>query len=77
MAFTPLQRKAALTERDMSPTKIAAGLPFTKQYVSMVMWNRRRNADVERAIAEAMGLPVDVVFDPPESAVAPAAGSVD
>jgi hypothetical protein len=74
MAFTPLQRKAALTERDVTPTKLAPAVGFTSQYVSMVMWGTRRNAQVERAIADAIGLPVDVVFDPIDKPE-PAAGT--
>jgi hypothetical protein len=67
MALNRFERKALLPYGQV--TRIARRLRRSVPHVSMVLNDRRRDARVERALAEAMGRPVHEVF-PVECAVA-------
>lgn len=74
MPMTAKDRKIALLRRDVTMSAIARRLGVTTGHVSQVVAGRRRSPTVERAVAEAVGLPVGRVF-PPLPAPAPLAAS--
>lgn len=62
MAMTRWERKAAL--RHGAVTEIARRVGVTKQHVSHVLNDKRRDRKVEVAAARMIGRPVDDVFEP-------------
>jgi transcriptional regulator with XRE-family HTH domain len=63
MPLSRWERKEALGHGGIS--RIAAVAGVSQSWVSLVLHGRRRSPRVEAAIAEAIGLPVDVVFPDP------------
>ena len=63
MPMTPKQRKIALIEADVMMKEIARQLGVTGAHVSQVVAGDRRSVRVEQAVADAIGLPVEDVFD--------------
>lgn len=63
MALSKLERKAALVLNGVRQADIARATGFSGAYVSDVISGYRRNAEIERAIARAIGHPVKEVFD--------------
>lgn len=57
-----LEIKRALAGRGVTQTAIAESVGKSKQLVGDVIRRHRRNADIERAVAEAIGKPVKRVF---------------
>lgn len=70
MPLTPLDRKAELVRRQVRQSHIARRLGVSQAYVSDVIAGNRRSSAIEQAVAEALGLPVDKVFEPRSPAVA-------
>lgn len=70
--LTPLQmhRKVGLMRVGISQSDIARQTGFGKAAVSLVMLDLMRNPKIERAIADAIGESVDMVFPPKISAAA-------
>lgn len=63
MTMTPADRKAELVRRGKSITSVARELGLAPPHVNQVVNNKRRSARVEQAIADAIGMPVEDVFD--------------
>lgn len=72
MPLDPLQRKAALVLYGVSQAEIARCSGVTATHVSDVLHGRRRSPRVERAIAEALGRPVEDLFPVQVQAMHPA-----
>jgi hypothetical protein len=70
MPLSPLERKAALVMAQVKQSAIARSVGLSQAYVSDVIAGNRRSEKIERAVAAAIGLPVDEVFEPRESAAA-------
>jgi transcriptional regulator with XRE-family HTH domain len=68
MPLTALERKAKLLLSGRSQMEIAEELGVVPQHVSEVIRGERRSKRVEQAIADALGLPIEEVFDPAEAA---------
>ncbi len=62
--MTPTERKNALLERGISLASIARIIGRGQYHVAAVNRGDRRAAAVERAIAAAIGQPVEQVFPP-------------
>ena len=72
MPMTAADRKAEMVRRGVRQADIARALGVSPSHVAQVIAGVRRSPNVEPAVAEAIGLPVDDVF-PPAPASAPAA----
>ena len=71
MPMPPLERKVALLRAGVTQTAIAREAGVTVSHVSEVMYGRRRSPRIEQAIAGALKLPVESVFEPaPEKTTA-------
>ena len=72
MAMSPIDRKVELLRKGVSMSEIARELdpPVSLNHVSRVVAGERRSPRVEAAIAEAIGLPLDAVFDPQDERAA-------
>lgn len=70
MPLTARDRKAELVRRGITMASIARGLGVTLSHVQAVVSGKRRAPRVENAVAEAIGMPVEEVF---EADCAPAA----
>lgn len=70
MPLSPLDRKAELVRRRIRQSAIAAKCGCSKSHVSDVLYGRRRNEEIERVIATAIGMTPEEVFPPREVAVA-------
>jgi hypothetical protein len=62
MPMTPVEIKVELLRKGVTLASIAQDLELTAGHVSQVVWGKRRSADVEKAVAEAIGRPVSKVF---------------
>lgn len=60
--MTKLERKAAMVLAGATQANIARATEFSDAYVHDVISGNRRNDVIERAIANAIGRPVDEVF---------------
>lgn len=67
MSMSRRDRKAELIRAGISMADIARQLGYTPQHISEVVAGRRRAADVEQAVAKAIGKPVSKVFPPVEA----------
>lgn len=61
--MTPQDRKAELVRRQKTMAEIARSLGVTTTHVAQVVRGRHRSKRVEQAVADALGLPVEDVFD--------------
>lgn len=66
MPMTPRERKAALVLRGIVMSDIARALDVAAAHVSLVVSGDRRSPRVEQAVADAIGLPIEDLFPPPE-----------
>lgn len=64
MPLSVNDRKAELVRRGVTMTAIADQLDVTPQHVSQVISGERRSVRVEEAVADALGMPVEDVFEP-------------
>lgn len=64
MPMRPEDRRAELVRNGKTLADIARALGVTGPHVSQVVAGKRRSPRVERAVADAIGQPVDVVFEP-------------
>lgn len=62
MPLTPLDRKAELVRKGLSMSDVARQLGLSANHVSKVIAGERRSPRVERAVADAIGKPVEKVF---------------
>ncbi len=69
--LTPLQmhRKVEMLRRGISAADIARAVSKSRAAVTMVIHDQMRSAEIEAAIAEALGEPVEQLF-PPKSLAA-------
>lgn len=73
MPMPPLERKVALMRAGITQSEIARRVGVSNSHVGDVLHGHRRSAQVEAAIADAIGKPVADVFEPaPEKAGAAA-----
>lgn len=71
MALSPIDRKVELLRKGVSMSDIARQLdpPVSAHHVSRVVAGERRSPRIEAAVANAIDLPLESVFDPqPERA---------
>lgn len=64
MALTVPDRKAEIARRGVNLSEIARQLDVWPQHVSQVVSGERRSKRVEQAVADALSMPVDDVFEP-------------
>lgn len=64
MALTVEDRKLEIFRRGVNLSAVARSLEVTPQHVSQVVSGDRRSKPVEQAVADALGMPVDDVFEP-------------
>jgi transcriptional regulator with XRE-family HTH domain len=64
MAFSKTDIKISLLRAGVTQADIARRLNLSVSHVSCVIGGRRRSARIERAVAQAIGHPVDEVFAP-------------
>ncbi len=64
--LTPLQmhRKVEMMRRGISAADIARTVAKSRAAVTMVIHDQMRSAEIEAAIAEALGEPVETLFPP-------------
>ena len=75
MPLTRWERKEALGHGNES--RLAREIGVHQSTVSLVLNGRRRSARIEAAIADAIGLPVDMVFPARPAKAAPVARAPD
>lgn len=63
MTMAPRDRKAELVRRGVTMASIARELGVTASHVQAVVAGIRRSPRVEQAVADALGLPQDSVFN--------------
>lgn len=73
MPMTSWDRKAELVRNRVRQSDIAKRMDVSRAFVCDIVAGNRRNARVEQAIADAIGKPVDEVFEPRDFAVTVAA----
>lgn len=64
MAMSGVERKVALIRAGITQSTLAARCWVTEGHFSAVMQGHRRSPRVEKAIADALHLPLDEVFEP-------------
>lgn len=64
MPLTAVERKAQMVLREIRQVDLAAELGVTQGTISLVVSGERRSAAIEQAIAQKLGMPVEVVFGP-------------
>lgn len=70
MPMKPADRKAELVRRGKSISSVARELDVAASHVNQVVNDKRRSPRVEQAIAAAIEMPVDEVFEPAPSGAA-------
>lgn len=74
IVLTPFERKVGLMKRGISMSEIGRSLGITGAQVSYVVAGQRRSPRVEIAVAEALGEPIEKVFEPREGSALQKAG---
>jgi lambda repressor-like predicted transcriptional regulator len=64
MPMRPADIRAELVRRDRSAASVARELGLSKVHVGQVLVGKRRSPRVEEALAAAIEMPVDEVFEP-------------
>ena len=63
MPMKPVEIKVELLRKGVTLQAIADDLKVSQPHVSQVVWGKRRSPRVEQAVADAIGRPVNKVFE--------------